>query len=245
VVLPEFIRPTALRAMVDEARAALPGCFVSSETHNVFLEAPEAASKRGVPEGSVPLRQVRTTVGSIAQDLLPSTSPLRVLHRDACFCNFLSRIIYGNAGKLFPLDDTLGGASINVFRPGWEHGWHFDESPFSTTIMLQCPSGGGGDFEYLPNARDGDDGGESAISNVLDAWEAGNDASNAGARRLDLAPGTLSIFSGSDALHRVTPVTPASSDAAGDERFSAVLCYAKSPGERNSAAVRTRFWGRP
>ena len=39
--------------------------------------------------------------------------------------------------------DPLGACSINIFRKGDQHAWHFDESAFSTTIMLQKPEQGG------------------------------------------------------------------------------------------------------
>ena len=33
-----------------------------------------------------------------------------------------------------------GAASINIFRPGTGHNWHFDESAFSVTLMIQAIS---------------------------------------------------------------------------------------------------------
>ena len=33
--------------------------------------------------------------------------------------------------------------SIQITLTGWSHAWHFDESHFSTTIMLQKPEDGG------------------------------------------------------------------------------------------------------
>ena len=35
-------------------------------------------------------------------------------------------------------NDFQGAASINIFRPGTGHNWHFDESAFSVTLMLQA-----------------------------------------------------------------------------------------------------------
>ena len=45
-------------------------------------------------------------------------------------------------------------SSVNIFRPGWEHAFHFDQSAFSTTLMLQRPDGGGGDFYHTSIVRD-------------------------------------------------------------------------------------------
>ena len=41
---------------------------------------------------------------------------------------------------------------------GWAHAWHFDESPFSTTIMLQTAQEGG-HFEHTLPIRGGRGGG--------------------------------------------------------------------------------------
>ena len=45
-------------------------------------------------------------------------------------------------------------SSVNIFRPGWGHAFHFDQSAFSTTLMLQRPDGGGGDFYHTSTLRD-------------------------------------------------------------------------------------------
>ena len=42
---------------------------------------------------------------------------------------------------------------------GWSHAWHFDESPFSTTIMLQTAEDGGY-FDYTRPIRGGRGGGD-------------------------------------------------------------------------------------
>jgi hypothetical protein len=55
---------------------------------------------------------------------------------------------------------------------------------------------------------------------------------------LNFRPGTLSIFSGSRSLHRVTTVEGPRS------RLVAVLTFATRPGFRNSAKVQKLFWGR-
>ena len=39
--------------------------------------------------------------------------------------------------------DPMGACSINIGQHGSNQAWHFDESAFSTTIMLQKPDKGG------------------------------------------------------------------------------------------------------
>ena len=63
------------------------------------------------------------------------------------------------ASTLLSLSSVLLSAvfhysSVNIFRPGWEHAFHFDQSAFSTTLMLQRPDGGGGDFYHTSVVRD-------------------------------------------------------------------------------------------
>lgn len=58
------------------------------------------------------------------------------------------------------------------------------------------------------------------------------------ANNLTFEPGTLSIFQGSQCLHRVT-------QCRGDrDRYVAVLCFSIRPGVKNSAKVQEMFWGR-
>ena len=45
--------------------------------------------------------------------------------------------------------DSLDALEIAVFRPGDQLGWHFDNSEFSVTIMLQ-DAHEGGQFDYVP-----------------------------------------------------------------------------------------------
>ena len=54
---------------------------------------------------------------------------------------------------MFRLADPLGACSVNIFRPGWCHAWHFDEAKYTTTLCLQQPERGG-EFEYSPPLRD-------------------------------------------------------------------------------------------
>jgi len=125
--------------------------------------------------------------------------------------------------------DPFGACSINVFVDGGEHGWHFDESEFTVTLMLQKPDKGGA-FEYVPRIRGLPD--EQVI--VQSVLEGSRD------RVVDLpfTAGTLLIFGGHQTLHRVTRV---SGDRA---RLVPVLCFSEKPDQVNSEAVRKLFWGR-
>ncbi|MEM7507425.1 MAG: phytanoyl-CoA dioxygenase family protein [Pseudomonadota bacterium] len=212
--LPGFLLPDALARMQAEARHAAPKAWFSRAAHDVYLGEATAADAQ------------ETDVGSVAYDLLPRGA-LRQLYASDALCRFIGRVT--GVQPLHRLADPLGACTINVFRDGGLHGWHFDESPFTVTLMLQKPEEGGS-FEYAPGLREAPDG-PARIA-----------ALTAGAREdvvdLPFTEGTLLIFAGAQSIHRVTPVT-------GERpRLVPVLCYADRPGVTNSAAVQTRFWGR-
>ena len=71
--------------------------------------------------------------------------------------------------------DPLDGVNMTVYEQGDELGWHFDQSEFSVTLMIQR-SQAGGDFEYAPMVRTPDDERYDAVRSVLDRRDAGQEA---------------------------------------------------------------------
>jgi hypothetical protein len=134
-----------------------------------------------------------------------------------------------NKNPLFRFADPLGACSINVFVDGGQHGWHFDESEFTITLLLQQPDKGG-DFEYVPQIR--------GVSNEKQVIQRLLDGDQGGIVQLPFTPGMLLIFGGRQTIHRVTQVHGSI------PRLVPVLCYAEQPDLVNSEAVRKLFWGR-
>ena len=172
-------------------------------------------------------RHERTFVGSVPHDRIGDDSSLGRLYRWDPLKDFVGAVL--GKPRLHRFADPLGACSINVFVDGGEHGWHFDESEFTVTLMLQAPESGGA-FEYVPRIRGRADE-QAIVAKVLD-----------GDRRhvlkLPFTAGTLLIFGGRQTLHRVTRVSGAR------PRLVPVLTYADQPGLKNSEAVRKLFWGR-
>lgn len=54
--------------------------------------------------------------------------------------------------RLHPYADPLGSLNLNIYQPGQQHGWHFDNAAWSVTLMLQ-PARSGGIYEYVPDIR--------------------------------------------------------------------------------------------
>lgn len=125
--------------------------------------------------------------------------------------------------------DPLGACSINVFVDGGQHGWHFDESEYTVTLMLQPPDHGG-EFEYAPLIR-GLQNEQEIVTSILDG-----DRSHV--QQLPFKAGTLLIFGGHQTLHRVKQTK------GNNPRLVPVLCYGEKPGMQNSESVRKLFWGR-
>ena len=116
-----------------------------------------------------------------------------------------------------------------MFVNGGEHGWHFDESEFTVTLMLQAPESGG-TFEYVPQIRGAADEKE-IVASVLDG-----DRNRV--VEMPFTPGTLLIFGGNQTIHRVTRVRGKR------PRLVPVLCFSEQQDQKNSATVRKLFWGR-
>ena len=235
VVLPGFLRPAALAVMAAEVAAVQHRAFVSDRGHNVYLDGGDATLPPDHPRN----RRVRTVVGSVAYDDLDETRAtrrpalLRQLYEWPPLLEFVRRIL--GRPQLHRLADPIGACTVNVFRPGDEQGWHFDESEFSTTLMLAAADSGGV-FDYARALRRSD--GSEAETTVAALLSGDPEAGAALLRRLPIVPGALAVFGGRAALHRVTCVGGEAT------RLVAVLTFCESPGESNSADVRELFWGR-
>ncbi|MEM7428550.1 MAG: hypothetical protein AAF441_20865 [Pseudomonadota bacterium] len=216
-----FIRPEALEVLAAEAGMLSPKAYFCKSTHNAYLTEDEDCASE------VRNRQEETYVGSVAFDLIPEDAALRRLYMWNPLRDFIGAVL--GKPRLHRFADIMGACSINVFRDGGEHGWHFDESEFTVTLMLQPPEQGGA-FEYVPKIRGLPDE-EEIVSGVLDG-------KRDGVVELPFTAGTLLIFGGNQTIHRVTKVSGEK------ERLVPVLCYAESEGVTNSPEVRKLFWGR-
>ena len=93
-----------------------------------------------LPETHVRNMTMQTRVASTAYDEVQG--PLRRLYEYDGLVEFLRAVL---DQPLYRLADPLGACSVNIFRPGWFHAWHFDETEYTTTLALQ-QSESGGDF---------------------------------------------------------------------------------------------------
>ena len=64
--------------------------------------------------------------------------------------NFISKIVCEK--KLYEYADPLSSINIHYANKGQELGWHFDNSNFAVTLLLQKPNNGG-IFKYAKDVR--------------------------------------------------------------------------------------------
>jgi hypothetical protein len=237
---PSFMTNTAVSEAASKARQTSLKAFITNDHHNAY-QLP------GIDE-SLPMNHPRnlamkTQVASIAFDEMTDEDPLRKLYSYEGLVAFIGDVV---GHKLYRLSDPIGACTVNIFRPGWEHAWHFDESEFTTTLCLQ-QADGGGHFEYSSPLRESQDNlAVDEVSRILHHHSSYsplvNDNSKPSAKitTANFEPGTLQIFAGRYSLHRVTAIRPKSYK----ERLVAVLCFGTQPGVVNSHGVQKMFWGR-
>ncbi|MGH6961518.1 MAG: HalD/BesD family halogenase [Dongiaceae bacterium] len=224
MALPGFLMQAAVAAMRDEALALAPKAHPGEKRHNVYLIDRDPRYRDEHPRNRVQSTQVST----VADDLIPRDSRLRALYDWPPLRSFLAAVLEKPA--LHPYADPLASLNVTIGRPGEQLGWHFDNADFATTLMLQDAESGG-QFEYCPGVRAPADQGYAAVERILAGTY--DDV-----RRLPMAPGTLVLFRGRYALHRVTPID------GHRPRLMAVLSYDTEPGITLSEPTRMTFYGR-
>ena len=223
LTLPDFLTPHGLTALAEEANRVAPQSFRQEKSHNVYLVEDDLSQ----PPGHPARRRVSTQTSTVADDLIPADSGLRLLYESDELRQFLAHVL-GKSG-IYPYEDPLASLNLGVTENGQQLNWHFDSADFTTTLFLQNAEEGGA-FQYVPNLRGRADEHEQ-ITRILDG-----DISLA--TELPLTPGTLVLFAGHNSLHRVAPV-------AGERiRLMAILSYAEERGVTLDAHTRKTFYGR-
>ena len=185
-------------------------------------------------------------VASVANDFLPPTGVLRRLYATDQVAKFIQDIL--QLETIYRVVDPIACMFVNLARPGWPtvDPWHFDESPFAATILLQKPDSNG-DFETTLPIRNGHGRGfvcetkEDEVAEMKHYEEMQlifEGQADHLVTKLSFEPGQLNLFQGRECLHRVTPCQGTK------DRMVAVLNYSPFPGMRKSKEVQEMFWGR-
>jgi len=225
LTLDGFIRADRLPAMIAAAEKEAHLAYFTRSTHNVYLTPPDP----DLPQDHVFNRQIISSKGCITTDQVPAETGLHVIYDAPDFKAFIAGVVGQHA--VYPYADPLSSINVHYASEGQELGWHFDNSSFAITLLLQAPKAGGS-FEYVRDLRDADAGEMNfeGVRAVLDG--------EAPVRKLKIDPGTLVLFRGRNAIHRVTPTE-------GDRtRILVVLAYNDAPGVALSESARMTFYGR-
>ena len=225
LLIPQFLQSEALKQTIKEAEAQTHLAYFTKKTHNVYLSEPNAS----LPETHVFNRQVKSSKGCITTDQIQKESGLHIIYNNFIFKKFIAHVVRENA--IYPYADTLTGINIHYASEGEELGWHFDNSSFAITLLLQAPKEGGL-FQYVKDLRNSnsEDMNFNGVETVL------ND--EVPVKTLDIEEGTLVLFRGLNSLHRVTPTI------GNRTRILVVLAYNNKPGVSLSETARMTFFGR-
>lgn len=223
-VLKGFIKGEVVAEMVAEAIEMAPLAFHNTVTGNAYLIEIDESWPQDDPR-----RMTDTTsLGAIGYDQMPTNSLVRTLYEWDGLMDFLADAL--GKEKIFRYADPMGALNVAVMKDGDYLRWHFDQTDFVTTILLQS-SLKGGEYEFVPMIRSGENPNYDHVKRVLKG-------SDEGVVTLEIEPGSLVLFEGRNSLHRVTRIE-------GEQpRLIALLGYDTKSGTVSSEYLRQMRYGR-
>jgi hypothetical protein len=222
--LPGFLRPGVAEAMTTEVLDAMPRAYRREQSFSAYDESTLAQ----YPTDHVRRRTHESRQFVVATDVLPNAGRLRTLYRDETLTRRIAQLL--NEPALFQLADPVMACTSTVLYEGDTHGWHFDLNDFVVSILLQAPEAGG-TFDFAPNIRADGEENYPAVAAAIDGR-------SEGVRSIKVEAGTLLLFCGRRALHRVPPVRGKA------PRVIALFSYDRRPGVRYGSDVYSRVVGR-
>ena len=224
-VLPGFLRPEAIDALVAEAAALAPLAYFKTAELYTYSEPPHDAA---LPEDHPRRHKVTSLVGFVGYDAVPQEAGLRRLYEWDALTDFV-RVLLGKE-RLYRYGDPIASLTISVMNEGDHQGWHFDLNDFIGSVLLQEPEGGG-EFEYVSMIRTPEEENYADVRRVL----AGN---HRDVIRLHLEAGTFVLFQGRHSIHRVIEVIGRR------PRLIALLAYDTLPDQMESDYSLRAAYGR-
>ena len=225
LVMPNFLQPAAVTSIQKQGKEKQHLAYYAVNKHNIYLSPPDAQYPPDHPQN----RQVCSSKGCITTDQIPSSSLLNTVYYASDFREFLCAVLDENG--LYEYADKLSSINLHYANEGQELGWHYDNSSFAITLMIQSPENGGV-FEYVKDVRDADKGemNYSLSEAIIDG--------KVTTKTLQMQAGTLVLFRGRNSMHRVTPVKGERT------RILAVLAYNTAPNVSLSESAQMTFYGR-
>ena len=224
-VLPGFVRPGALAAMVEEVAGLADQAYANTSHRNCYLQRE--------PDPALPPDHPRNiffdaSYRMIADDLFAETSLLKGLYHYAPVGRLIADIV--GAEALYPNEDPYQPVNVLCYGEGDRSAWHFDSTnAFTVTLMLQAAEAGG-EFEIAANTRSETDPNIEPLREVLLG-------DRARVVRVPREPGALVIFRGCNSVHAVSPIEGAT------RRLMAVFVYETEPGVTGDPEVNETVYG--
>ncbi len=224
-VLKGFVRKEMIAVLVAEAERASVNAHASRNRTNVYFTKDDPS----LPQ-SHPKRQFYDRSNAfIPADNFGVGSGIRAIYDYQPFMPFIRECLGEKEDRFFPYADPLADVIVNMADEGNGFPWHFDTNNYTVTLALQNAEEGG-EFEYAPNIRTGDENFDE-VSRVLDG-------KSELVKTLVLEPGDLQIFKGRYSLHRVAPLKGET------RRYVAIFSYVEEPGMVGSVERTQQLYGK-
>jgi len=225
VVLDKFLLLNTISSIKEDGINNQHLAYYTANTHNLYLSPNDPNFADDHPRN----RKVNSSKGCITTDQIPQDSVLHTLYEAQEFKEFLCQVL--GEQQLHEYADPLSGINLHYASDGQELGWHFDNSSFAITLLVEKPEGGGV-FEYVKDVRNADAGemNYERSAEILDGKITPN--------TLTMEPGALVLFRGRNSMHRVTPTEGETT------RMLVVLAYNTEPNVSLSESARMTFFGR-
>ena len=218
-----FLTSAAIAQLVEQAKAVEKHAYYGLKAASPYFNDYEPELPVDHPRNIHTQREL----GLVAADLIPADCILQQLYESDALLGFLAALL--NKEALYRLDDPYQRVNITVMPEGAGHNWHFDSGDFVVTLMLRKPEQGG-NFECVPKLRRVDDENYEGVKAVLRGCRDN-------VRIVDFEPGTLMVFRGMYALHRVSPVV------GNRARLNAVLTYSTDPHWKGDTRFNALLYG--
>lgn len=224
VVLPDLLAPGVAAAMALEAVGTIPRAYRRDRQYTAYSRP----GGEDLPDEHPTRRFFWNRQHIVPTDILPRDGLILSLYRSDVLTQLVAEIL--DEPELHRVADPLMSCNVTMLSEGDEHGWHFDGNDFVVSLLLQAPEAGGA-FEFAPCIRDEANENYPAVAAAMDGVPGT-------VRQKAVRPGTLMIFCGRRALHRVSPITGST------PRLIALFSYDRRPGMTWGPESRLRAVGR-
>ena len=223
-ILPGFLRDDAVETMAGAAGALLEVAHRRDRLLTAYAHEPEEWMDDDHPvRRTAPYR-----MHVIATDQFDPSDPTLGLYEWDPLLDLVRDIL--DLPELHRMTDPLMRCNLTFLSDGDQHGWHFDGNDFVVSLLLQSGEEGGA-FEFAPGIRTTDDENYDAVRSAMDGRPGTT-------QLLAIEPGTLVLFQGRYALHRVTEVRGQR------PRIIALFSYDEREETTKGPEVHRRIFGR-